>query len=107
MLQDGSFHLWTNAWVASVTGTRLQWRRVMLAVVKTRSGTVVTFTTFIDKTLRCLCFGSPYATDHESPVRPSTRAGPASGWPVGASLESPGLPSARRDRANLDAAVAG
>ena len=34
-------------------------------------------------------------------------AAAASGWPVGASLEPPGLPSARRDGANSDAAVAG
>jgi len=65
------------------------------------------FTTFIIKTLRCLRFRSPYATDHESPVRPSTGAGPGYGWPIGASLEPPGLPSARRDGANSDAAVAG
>jgi len=66
------------------------------------------FTNLLLKRYEVFTLRSPYSrlTTSGRFARPRGAAA-ASGWPVGASLEPPGLPSARRDGANSDAAVAG
>jgi len=56
---------------------------------------------------RCLREFHVPATDHASWICPFTRAGSDGGWPIGASLELPGLLSAPGDGASSDAAMVG